>query len=411
VVLKVCAHTGGIGDDGDLELLQFRSRTNTAKLEKLGRVVCSTCDDDFTRRLDGTGYASSAAVLGAGLIEVLTVQELYSSSARRTNLLVESDLSNVAVHPDIERVHLRAVGKLGIANLQHKLAGSSALAIGGGERYLVKTRVLVAGLAISIGVASNQGSEVDDRVGLVAESKRGTTDQAQKLRITCNNVNGGVRGSEPTVVAVAWCTREKVMVVLELLVVLAHVLSRPRVVSGEGRNVVEVRLGRIDCNKCVVGSAATEGTSTRVESALHLGARGWAETSVLAAIRGVVYCLEVESLSLVIGVMTNEEVPGQAWVFRHLGVESRNGVVDVGTLVIASFDQERLVTSERKASCQRLEHGVSWCVTCGRRCISYTTTCSGTNNDIFIAGEVDCLSERNEGCDRAQDTREKHDEM
>jgi hypothetical protein len=138
---------------------------------------------------------------------------------------------------------------------------------------------------------------------------------------------------------------------------------RPGAVSGEGRDIVEVGLGRVDCNESVVGSAATEGTGTRVESTLHLGARGWAKTSVLTTIGGVVYGLVVESLSVVIGVVANEEVPGKVGVFRHLGVESRNSVVDVGTLVVTSFDQKRLVTSEGKAGSERLEQQVSRCVT------------------------------------------------
>jgi hypothetical protein len=62
----------------------------------LGRVVRSTGDDD----LAGSSYRSCdtsiATVLGAGLVEILTVKEFDTSGTRRSRL-VESDLGNVAV--------------------------------------------------------------------------------------------------------------------------------------------------------------------------------------------------------------------------------------------------------------------------------------------------------------------------
>jgi hypothetical protein len=100
VILQVGTNTGKIDNDGNVKLLELVGWAHTAQLEQLGRVVCSTGDDD----LAGSSYRSSdtsvAAVLGTGLVEILTVKELDTSSTRRSRL-VESDLGNVAVGPDI----------------------------------------------------------------------------------------------------------------------------------------------------------------------------------------------------------------------------------------------------------------------------------------------------------------------
>jgi hypothetical protein len=58
--------------------------------------------------------------------------------------------------------------------------------------------------------------------------------------------------------------------------------------------------------------------------------------------------------------MANEEVPTQTGVFRYLGIERRDGVVDVCALVVTSFDQKRLVTSEGETGSERLQYKVSW---------------------------------------------------
>jgi hypothetical protein len=62
----------------------------------LGRVVCTTGDDDLAGSSHRSSDTSVAAVLGAGLVEILTVKEFDTSGARRSGL-VESDLGNVAV--------------------------------------------------------------------------------------------------------------------------------------------------------------------------------------------------------------------------------------------------------------------------------------------------------------------------
>jgi hypothetical protein len=101
VVLEVGADTGKVNDDGDVELLQLVGRADTAELEKLRRVVGSTGDDDFAGSSGRSSDTSVAAVLRAGLVEVLAVEELDTSGARRRGRLVEGDLGHVAVGANI----------------------------------------------------------------------------------------------------------------------------------------------------------------------------------------------------------------------------------------------------------------------------------------------------------------------
>jgi hypothetical protein len=58
--------------------------------------------------------------------------------------------------------------------------------------------------------------------------------------------------------------------------------------------------------------------------------------------------LEVASLPLLIGVVLDEEVPGQVGVFRHLRIEGWDGVVDVSALVITGFNEKCLVARKGK---------------------------------------------------------------
>lgn len=109
VILEVGADTGKVDNDGDIELLQLLGRTNTGKLQQLGRVVGSSSNDDFARGLGGTGDTLVALVLGASLVEVLAVEELDTGGARSLLSLVEGDLGNMCVESDIKRVLLCAV--------------------------------------------------------------------------------------------------------------------------------------------------------------------------------------------------------------------------------------------------------------------------------------------------------------
>ena len=106
----------------------------------------------------------------------------------------------------------------------------------------------------------------------------------------------------------------------------------------------------VDGDEGVVRGTSTKGSGTGVEHTLDFGTLGGTESSVLAAIDSVVCRLEIASLPLVVGVMTDKEVPREVWVFRDPGMEGRDGVVDICSLVITSFDEKRLVTSERKTS-------------------------------------------------------------
>lgn len=112
MVLEVGADTGEVDDDGNVELLQLLGGTDTGKLQQLGRVVGSTGDDDFAGGLGRSGNTLLALVLGAGLVEVLAIEELDTCGARSLLSLVESDLGNVCVQSDVKRVLLCAVGVL-----------------------------------------------------------------------------------------------------------------------------------------------------------------------------------------------------------------------------------------------------------------------------------------------------------
>ena len=100
VILQVGANTGKIDNDGNVKLLELVGRTHTTQLEQLGRVVCSTGDNDLAGSSYGSSDTSVAAVLGTGLVEILTVKELDTSGAR-SRRVVKSDLGNVAVGSDI----------------------------------------------------------------------------------------------------------------------------------------------------------------------------------------------------------------------------------------------------------------------------------------------------------------------
>jgi hypothetical protein len=100
VVLEVGANAGKVDNDGNVELLELVGGTDTTELQELRRVVCSTRDDDLARSSCRSGDTSIAVGLGASLVEILTVKELDAGGARRRGL-VEVDLGNVAVGPDV----------------------------------------------------------------------------------------------------------------------------------------------------------------------------------------------------------------------------------------------------------------------------------------------------------------------
>jgi hypothetical protein len=100
VVLEVGTNTGKVDNDGDVKLLELVGGTDTAELEELRRVVSATGDDHLARSGCSSGDTGLAVAPGAGLVEVLAVKELDTSGARSFGI-VEGDLGNVAVGPDI----------------------------------------------------------------------------------------------------------------------------------------------------------------------------------------------------------------------------------------------------------------------------------------------------------------------
>lgn len=103
VILQVGTDTGKVRDNGDVELLQLISRSDTAKLENLGSVVNTTGDDNLTRSSGVARGTSSTGSKRAGLVEMLAVKELNAIGTRGLGV-IESDLGDVAVGSDIEGI-------------------------------------------------------------------------------------------------------------------------------------------------------------------------------------------------------------------------------------------------------------------------------------------------------------------
>ena len=139
-----------------------------------------------------------------------------------------------------KRVGLLAIIVLSITNSNNELSGTSTLAVNGRQGDLEDGIGAVTCGRVRVGIASDKGLEVDDSVGLVAERNGGTGNNAGKLRVVCDDIEGLVRGVEPALVAVALLASDQVVVVLELCEVLAHVVGSPRVIAGKGSNVVKV---------------------------------------------------------------------------------------------------------------------------------------------------------------------------
>ena len=95
----------------------------------------------------------------------------------------------------------------------------------------------------------------------------------------------------------------------------------------------------VDRDQGIVGCAASQSTGTRIQSTLHFRPGWGVETGVKTAIGGLVTGLEVASLTLLIRVVLDKEVPCQTGILRDLCVVGRNSVVDIGALVVSSFDE------------------------------------------------------------------------
>ena len=108
--------------------------------------------------------------------------------------------------------------------------------------------------------------------------------------------------------------------VLEALEVRAHVLGAPRRIAGEIRELVPVRVVRVDEDHRVVRGAAAERAGARVQHAVD----------ALAVVRVAV--LRVAPLLLVVVVVADEEVPAQRVVLGRERMKGRDVVV-VGSVL------------------------------------------------------------------------------
>jgi hypothetical protein len=70
----------------------------------------------------------------------------------------------------------------------------------------------------------------------------------------------------------------------------------------------------VDRDQSIVGCAASQSTSTGIESSFHLTSGRRVETSVETAIGGLVRGLEVASLTLLVSIVLDIEVPCQTGI-------------------------------------------------------------------------------------------------
>lgn len=115
-------------------------------------------------------------------------------------------------------------------------------------------------------------------------------------------------------------------------------------------NKIRTRAVGVDRDQSIVCCAASKSVGTRVQGTLQLGTSRRVGTSVDTAIRSLVAGLEVTSLALLISVVLDEEVPCQGAILGGPDTVGRNSVVVVLALVITSFDEQSLVSSEGKTS-------------------------------------------------------------
>lgn len=308
---------------------------------------------------------------------MLAVEELNTGGTGSLLRLVEKNLGDVAVGADIERVSLGAVVELGIADRENKLTGSNTAGGLGGERDLVETGLLVTGESVGVGVISDETIHGDLLASDLGKGSSTSAKDAKELFVVEGNAERGSLSAQPTVITVTILTSRAVVVVLGLNEVLSHVLGRPGVIASELSNVLKVRLVGVDSDQSVVSSAATKSLGTRVQSTLELGIGGRVETSVLS-VGSVVGGLEVTSLSLIVGVVLDEEVPRDLGILGSVGRVGRDGVVG-SSVVITGLDEKGLVASHSQASGQR------------------TTTGTRTDNDVLVASQSDGVRRKRSG--------------
>ena len=114
----------------------------------------------------------------------------------------------------------------------------------------------------------------------------------------------------------------------------------------------KIRTGAVGVNRdqSIVCCATSKSVGTRVQSTLQLRPGRRVRTSVDTAIGSLVRGLEVASLTLLVSVVLDEEIPCHAAILRRPDAVGRNSVVDIGALVVSSFDEQSLVASESKTS-------------------------------------------------------------
>lgn len=216
-------------------------------------------------------------------------------------------------------------------------------------------------------------------------------DQRKQLLILHNKRQIGQCGPEPTIKAVAHDAAREVPVTLQFFVVCPHVRWRPRVIAGKLLDVRPIALVRIwntsvdelsrsnelltNGDHSVVGCASAQSPRPRIEDSKRLGSLGWILAHVLVTSCSLPHHLGISLLPTCVCIVVDVVVPLHGGVFCGLQLHRRHHLRGCVALVITSFDQQDLVTSESKTSCQR------------------TPTRPGADDNVFILGSrIDCTA-------------------
>jgi len=292
-VLHVAADTGKVHNDVNTVRVEFLSRSNTTKLQNLRSVESTTGNNDLTTSVN---RPRNAGVFSAGA-RISTVQALAKEVVDTGGLRcgvggVEVDLGDQGVEGNVELVLLGAVLVGGSGDLEDKVArGAANIVSVHRKRDLVDELIVVAGLAGIVDVESQNlgtqsatiqhvGSGKYEYLGKASDGVQKTTNQTsahggssssnkrQNFQILGDEEDWGDTSLQPTAVAVTNNTARQVTVAFKPLEVLAHVTGNPRLVSGQGGNVIPVLLGRKDSDQGVVLSATTKSASSGIENTL-----------------------------------------------------------------------------------------------------------------------------------------------
>lgn len=271
-----------------------------------------------SRRATATRLSEMPRVaFGSAPYSVLTGQIFH---AGRAFLIVEDHARRQRVHVDGQPPRKSR------GHVQHAFARSDALMVLRRHREVSQSdgalghapRVVGIGQAVEPRLAPEGAADFAER------RTDGLQDHVPQIAILDGRVGDGVLRRQPPGPPVPARVdpelAEKAFpaamtAVFQALEVRAHVLGAPRTVACRIRQLVPVRIVRVNKNERVVGSTAAERRGARVEHAIDS----------LAVVHFTV--LAVAPLLLVVVVVADEEVPAELWILGRAGIEGRDVVV------------------------------------------------------------------------------------